>query len=258
MHKTHFQKNTGRLFLLMVGIAFNKKGINKLLLRWSEHRTFNYLCNRKKNIMKKMYPLFFLLLGFSVSGHSQGDAKKILDGVSTKLKTIKGVSASFSYTTKDRNNSLKGSVKGLINIKGDKYYIKQGSTEVFCNGLKTWNYDGDKEVTVADVDNEDDKTLTPQKLLTDFYDKDFTYKLVSSAGNFYQIDMLPTDVRKNFKLVSIFVDKTKSLITKAKVTDKSDNVIEFILSNINTTALIPDSKFVFDPAKHPGVEVIEQ
>ena len=210
--------------------------------------------------MKKMYPLFFLLLGFTglVKAQNDPNAKKILDGVSAKLKTIKGVSANFSYTTKDRNNALKGSVKGLINIKEEKYYIKQGSTEIFCNGPKTWNYDGDKEVTVADVDNEDDKTLTPQKLLTDFYDKDFTYKLISSAGSFYQIDMLPTDKRRNYKLVSIFVDKAKNLITKAKVTDKSDNIIEFILSGINTTAIIPDSRFIFDASKHPGVEIVEQ
>lgn len=207
-----------------------------------------------------MYPLFFLLFGFTGMVKAQNDpnAKKVLDGVSAKLKTIKGVSAGFSYTTKDRNNALKGSVKGTINIKGDQYYIKQGTTEIFCNGVKIWNYDGDKEVTVADVDNTDDKTLTPQKLLTDFYDKDFTYKLVATTSTSYQIDMVPTDKRRNFKTVSIFVDKAKNLITKARVIDKSDNTIEFTLTNINTSAVIPDTRFVFDASKHPGVEVVEQ
>ncbi len=210
--------------------------------------------------MKKIYAIFLLLTGITGFVNAQNDpnAKKVLDGVSAKLKTIKGITAIFSYTTRDRNNALKGSVKGSISIKDQQYYIKQGSTEIFCNGAKTWNYDGDKEVTVADVDNVDDKTLTPQKLLSDFYDKDFTYKLVSSAGSYYQIDMLPTDKRKNFKQVSVFVDKAKNLITKAKVLDKSDNVIEFILSGLNTNALLPDSRFVFDVSKHPGVEVVEQ
>ena len=88
--------------------------------------------------MKKFYSFLILLLGFNIAASAQNDpnAKKVLDDVSAKLKTLKGVTASFSYTTKDRNKALKGSVKGTINIKGDKYYIKQGSTEIFCNGAK--------------------------------------------------------------------------------------------------------------------------
>jgi len=207
--------------------------------------------------MKKMYVSLVFLIGFGLIANAQNDpnAKKILDGVSSKIKTFKGVTANFSYTTKDRKNVKKGSVSGLISIKGEQYFIKQGSTEIYCNGAKTWNYNGENEVTVSDVDN-DSKTLTPQKLLSNFYDKDFTYKLVSSAGNYNEIQMTPIDARKNFKQVNVFVDKTKSLITKAKVVDKSDNVIEFSLTNINTSATLPDSKFVFNEKQHPGVEVI--
>lgn len=210
--------------------------------------------------MNKIYALLLVLTGITGAVKAQNDpnAKKILDGVSAKLKTIKGVTANFSYTTKDRKNALKGSVKGIINIKGQKYYIKQGNTEIFSNGVKVWNFNGEGEVTVADADNEDNKMLTPQKLLSNFYDEDFTYKLKSSAGTFHEIVLEPIDKRKNFKEVTIFVDKSKSLISKAKVIDKSDNIIEFTLSAINSNAVIADTRFVFDPAKHPGVEVITQ
>lgn len=201
-----------------------------------------------------------MLTGISGITKAQNDpnAKKVLDGVSSKLNTVKGITASFSYTTKDRNKTLKGSVKGQISIKGQKYYIKQGTTEIFCNGIKVWNFNGEDEVTVADVDNSDDKTLSPQKLLSNFYDKDFTYKLISSTGAYHQILMIPTDKRKNFKQVTIFIDKSKSLISKADVVDKSDNTIGFTLSNINTNIALPDSKFSFDATKHPGIEVVEQ
>ena len=210
--------------------------------------------------MKKVYALLIVLAGFTGLAKSQNDpnAKKVLDGVSVKLKTLKGVTANFSYTTKDRNKALKGSVKGQISIKGQKYYIKQAGTEIFCNGLKVWNFNGEDEVTVADVENDDNKTLSPQNLLSNFYDKDFTYKLVSSKGNYHTIMMLPTDKRKNFKQVTVFVDKSKNLIAKADVLDKSDNTIGFVLTNIVTNANLPDSKFIFDPTKHPGVEVVTQ
>ncbi|QEC67353.1 outer membrane lipoprotein carrier protein LolA [Panacibacter ginsenosidivorans] len=210
--------------------------------------------------MKKVYLLLLLIIGFNGIANAQNDpnAKKVLDEVSAKLKTLKGVIANFSYTTKDRNKALKGSAKGIINIKGQKYYLKQGATEIFCDGVKVWNYNGEDEVTVADVDNEDTKMLTPQKLLSNFYDQDFTYKLISSAGPSHEIVMYPTDKRKNFKQVTVYVDKTKKMILKAQVIDKSDNIIEFSLTNVSTTAALADSKFVFDAAKHPGVEVVTQ
>ena len=209
--------------------------------------------------MKKFYILVLLLAGLIGVTHAQNDpnAKKILDNVSGKLKTYKGVTANFTYTTTDKKKVKRGSVAGQINIKGQKYYIKQGSTEIFCDGAKTWNFNGDSEVTVSAVDN-DSKTLSPQKLLSDFYDKDFTYKLVSSAGQYHQIQLVPIDKRKNFKQVTVFIDKAKNMITRAVVIDKSDNSIEFKLSNVNTAAALPDSKFTFDASKHPGVEVINQ
>jgi len=211
--------------------------------------------------MKKLYALFVLLAGLTgMVANAQNDpaAKKVLDNVSAKIKTFKGITANFSYVTKDKKNIQRGSVKGVINIKGQKYFIKQGTTEIYSNGSKSWNYNGEtNEVTESDID-EDSKTLSPQNLLSDFYDKDFTYKLVSSAGEYNEIAMEPTDKRKNFKQVTVFVDKAKNLITKAKVVDKSDNVIEFSLSSINTSAVIPDTKFTFDKSKHPGVEVVGQ
>src|SRR6476659_5342513 len=134
--------------------------------------------------MKKVYLLLLVFIGFNGIANAQNDpnAKKVLDEVSTKLKTLKGITANFSYTTKDRNKAVKGSAKGSISIKGQKYYLKQSTTEIFCNGSKVWNYNGEDEVTVADVDNDDTKMLTPQKLLSNFYDQDFTYKLISSSG----------------------------------------------------------------------------
>jgi outer membrane lipoprotein carrier protein len=210
--------------------------------------------------MKIFFSFLFTMIAFSFVANAQNDpnAKKILDEVSATLKTLKGVTANFSFTTKDRNKALKGSVKGIINIKGNKYYLKQGTTEIFCNGSKVWNFNGEDEVTVADVDADDDKMLSPQKLLSNFYDKDFTYKLVGSDATSNEIQMIPTDKRKNFKQINVFVDKKQKLILKAKVIDKSDNIIEFALTNVISNATIPDSKFAFDIAKHPGVEIVTQ
>jgi len=210
--------------------------------------------------MKKIYYLFVALgLLFAGSSNAQNDAnaKKILDAVSAKLKGYNGITAGFTLVSKSRTGKVNNNVKGRISIKGNKYYIKQGGTEIFSDGNKTWNYNGNDEVTVTTNDG-DNQMLSPQRLLTNFYDKDFTYKLVSSAGGYYEIQMVPNDKRKNFQRVNVFVDKSKMMITKAKVLDKSNNTIEFNLSNINTNASIPENTFVFDAKKYKKkIEVIE-
>lgn len=209
--------------------------------------------------MKRIYFFIIVLAMMAGSANAQNDpnAKKILDAVSAKLKTYKGINGSFNLISKSRTGKVNNNSTGRISIKGNKYYIKQGSTEIISDGNKTWNYNGNNEVTVTDAD-EDGQAITPQKLLTNFYDKDFSYKLVSSAGNFYEIQLIPNDKRKNFQRINVFVDKSKMMITKARVLDKSNNTIQFNMSNINTAANIPDNTFVFDKNKYKkNIEVIE-
>lgn len=209
--------------------------------------------------MKKIVLFFVFAIGVISMSFAQagGNAKAILDKVSDKLKANKGITADFSYTTRDHKNVVRGTKKGVIYIKGQKYYLKQGNNEIFNDGSKSWNFDGESEVTVSAVDDES-KAFSPQKFLSNFYDKDFSYDLVSSAGSYYQIAMTPVDKRKNYKQVTVYVDKAKDMVTKAKITDKADNTTEFTLSNINTNANIPDSKFTFDTKAHPGVEVVSE
>lgn len=209
--------------------------------------------------MKKIYYLIIALTFIAGTAGAQNDpnAKKVLDAVSAKLKTFKGVTANFSLVSRGASGKVNHSAAGKIYIKGNKYYIKQGATEIFSDGNKTWNYNGNNEVTVTPVD-EADNALTPQALLTNFYDNDFTYKLVSSAGSYNQIQLIPIDKRKNYKQLNVSVDKSKTMITKARVQDRNNNTIDFNLSNINTAASIPDNTFVFNKNKYKkNIEVIE-
>ena len=209
--------------------------------------------------MKKIYLFIMALTAFVIFANAQTDpnAKKILDEVSARVKTYKGISASFVLLSKNQAGKVNQHTNGKILVKGNKYYIKQGATEIFSDGNKTWNYNGNNEVTVTPVED-DDNTLTPQTLLTNFYDKDYTYKLVSSTATYDQIQLAPIDKRKNFKQVTVYVDKTKKLITRARILDKSNNTIDFTLSSINTSANLPDNTFVFNKNKYKkDIEVIE-
>ena len=194
---------------------------------------------------------------FSFAGDNDPNAKKVLDAVSEKFKTFKGITATFSLksiTSKGKDN---GTQSGNISIKGQKYLLKQGKTEIISDGTKIYNYDGNKTITISTVE-EGGQTLSPQNLLSNFYDKDFSYKLISSSGSFHEIELIPNDKKKNFQKVNVFIDKNKVMITKAIILDKSNNKIQFSLTNLNTNANLPDNIFIYNRSKYPkDAEVLD-
>lgn len=207
--------------------------------------------------LKCTFLLVFVLLFNIVFSQIDPNAKKILDNVSAKVKSYKGITGSFSIksiTSKGRNNGTKN---GNITLKGKKYILKQGKTEIICDATNIYNFDGNRTVTVTPVE-ESGQTLSPQNLLSNFYDKDFSYKLLNSNAGFYEIELVPNDKRKNYSKVTVFVDKKKDMITKAKILDKTNNTIEFTLKNINTLATITDNLFVFNKSKYPkNIEILD-
>jgi len=208
-----------------------------------------------------------LLLGLVATGLAQSNdpaAKKILDAVSAKFKTFKGIQASFTLKVEDGNGKVQGTQKGTVFMKGNRYRLSlagKETKEIFCDGTTTWTYDkAANEVTIA-KNEPGAKTLTPQNLLTNFYDKDFLYKLNGDskmAGKtLAEIEMTPIDKTKTFHKVYVYVDKKSNTIYSSKVLDKSGNKYTYTVNTINGNAPVNDAMFVFDKNKYPGVDEVD-
>lgn len=218
----------------------------------------------------KQFLSFILLAGFVTMMHAQTGvsndpaAKKILDGVSAKFKTYKAVQAGFTLKVEDGKGKLQGSQNGIVYMKGNKYRVSltgKENKEVFSDGTTTWTYDkASNEVTITKVDPTA-KTITPQNLMTNFYDKDFLYKLngeqKSGTRTLQEIEMTPTDKSKTFHKVYVYVDKAKQGIYSTKVLDKNGNKYTYTVNTLNGNATVADQQFVFDKSKYPGVEEVD-
>jgi outer membrane lipoprotein-sorting protein len=144
-------------------------------------------------------------------------------------------------------------------MKGNKYHVLVPGQELFSDGSSLWTYDkGDNEVTITKIDPSAN-TITPQRVFTNFYDKDFTYKLngekKSGAKTLQEIELTPTDKSKTFSKVVLFIDKTAQTISTTKVVEKTGNQTTIAVSNMNTSTAVADAVFVFDAKKFPGVHV---
>jgi len=209
--------------------------------------------------MKKWF-WFFIILAFAITtlnAQNTVTAEGVLDKTASKVQSSKGINVSFSLTQKDKAAHVLSNTKGILKIKGEKYYLKQEENEIFCNGVQLWNYDGENEVTLAKADNDED-AFSPQQILTGFNKEDFTIKLVPSSGANYQLQLIPVDKRKNFKEIMLYINKSTNLVSKAIITDKLNAATEIVFTNIALNVAIPDNQFVFDATKHPGVEIVNQ
>lgn len=202
--------------------------------------------------MQKLYIVSIFIFGSFLFAKAQNDpaAKKVIDAFGSKVKASKGITATFSlksFTSKGKSNGIKAL---SLSMRGDKYLLKQGKTEIICDGKNVYNYDGAKTITKSAVE-ENSQTLSPQKLLAGSYDKDFSYKLTNSKGNFNEIEMYPLDKRKNFQKVTLFFNKKTSILAKASILDKSNNITELGVSNINLSAKLADALFLFVRSNYP-------
>src|SRR5262245_19355634 len=215
--------------------------------------------------MKRFCTLFLLAGLITLKGQAQTtndpDAKKILDGVSEKFKTFKTVKATFTYKVENAAGKALSSKAGSVSMKGTKYRVTIVEKEIFCDGTNVWTYDkAANEVTITKLDNSSN-TLTPQKLFTNFYDKDFLYKLngekKQGAKTIQEIEMTPTDKSKPFHKVYVYVDKNAKTLSSTKVLEKSGNQYSYTVSTLTPNTAIDDKQFMFDVKKYPGVEVVD-
>jgi outer membrane lipoprotein-sorting protein len=194
-------------------------------------------------------------------GKSDPEAKKVLDAVSAKFKTFKAIKAAFALKIENAAGKVQGVKAGTVLMKGVKYRVSITGQEIFCDGATIWTYDvAAKEVQVSALDNSSG-SITPQKLFTNFYDKDFLFVLgqdLKKGGKTYKVvELTPIDKTKSFFKVVLEVDKATSVIMSTRVYEKNGNRYLYAINSINTNATVADESFSFNPKKYPGVEVID-
>jgi outer membrane lipoprotein carrier protein len=214
----------------------------------------------KKSIAIISFVLFVLFANAQPPkgmGKSDPDAKKILDAVSAKFKTFKAVQSKFSLKVENASGKVLATKAGNVYMKGTKYRVSITGQEIFCDGSNVWTYvKTDNEVTISKIDP-NSNTITPQKIFTNFYDKDFLYRLTKDEKGIQEIELTPIDKSKPFHKVAVTIHKGMQTITSTKVFEKTGNKYTYTVSGMNTSGTVADAQFVFDAKKYPGVEVVD-
>jgi len=208
----------------------------------------------------------FVLIGVGLVLASMQDpkvsdrrARDIVDAAAKKIESYRTIKINFSFTEAEEGREGVAR-RGRVWLKGDKYHLRFAGQEVFSDGVTKWTYIRDaEEVHITNVSAGDDELANPVALLKNYNSK-FNVRLIrEETYNGKQVDVvdLYPKQRRTYHRVRLRIEKgTRHIVSTALffTNNTSQNVdVESFVTNEN----IPDSHFVWDAARHPGVEVID-
>ena len=168
--------------------------------------------------MKKIIAVVvFLLLGYSNFAQDK-KSKELLREVTSKIKSYKNISIDFKYSLNNTKENINQESKGNVTIEGEKYVLNlMGVTKIF-DGKKSYTINPeDEEVTVSTANDDDEKPLTPSKMLT-FFNKGYkpNWDVVQTIkGRKIQfIKLIPTSAKDKQKEVLLGIDVISKTISR--------------------------------------------
>lgn len=209
--------------------------------------------------MKTLLSIAFLAVSsFVVAQDQDPKAKEILDALSKKTKAYSTIQVEFTMKTTNKTAGTNETVKGTATMKSSKYIIDLGKQKVLCDGVKVWTLlMKEKECTEETVEDNNDATTNPTKLLT-IWEKGFKYRFIKDEGGIQEIDLFPMDPKKSkYHTVILKIDKAKEQVTSVTVKGKNGDVIELNVTKFTPNVTVEDTKFKFTKKDYPDFTVID-
>lgn len=202
--------------------------------------------------------LLLIITGFSLQAQNDPKAKEILDRSATKFKSYKAVEVDFNLSMENKAEDIHEAHKGQAWMKGNLYKLNLMEVENYYDGKNIYTYMPEaNEVNIKNPEEEEEEMLNPTNLF-DIHNKGFVQKLVSNDNGVAYIELIPTDQKRNFRKIGIWVNPATAMIQKVTSFGKDGNDVIITINSIKQPASVPaDDFFKFDEKKHPGVEIID-
>lgn len=182
------------------------------------------------------------------------DAKSLLNEVSSKVRGYENIQIDFKYNLNNAKENVNQDARGDVTLKGDKYVLNMmGITRIFDGKSVYTVVPEDEEVTISAYDSNDDKEITPSKMLT-FYENGYTYKMDITQNvkgrKIQYVRLIPIDSRAEIKDILLGVDARTKHIYKLIQTDDKGTKYTITVNSFKTNQPLSKTLFTFDEAKY--------
>jgi outer membrane lipoprotein-sorting protein len=202
--------------------------------------------------MRKL--VFLLIAVFTISLANAQDAKKLLNEVSAKARSYENIQIDFKYNLNNVKENVNQETRGDVTMSGNKYLLNMLGTTRLFDGKKIYSIvPEDEEVTISNYNAQEDKEITPSKMLT-FYEKGYTYKMdivQNVKGRKIQfVKLIPIDSKAEIKDILLGIDVQTKHIYKLIQTDAKGTKYTLTVNSFKTNQPLSKTLFTFDEAKY--------
>jgi len=200
-------------------------------------------------MMKKLFTWWMLaLLPYCLSAQTDKQAAEILDKVLDELTASNGIRAEFG-----------GTENGLLLLKGEKFYLSNGSIQSWYDGKTQWSYVADtEEVNISHPTPEELQAVNPYYLLmrykTDF---DYTYKGSQTRNGVKGHEILLTPKHSDRReIIRVFISKKHQPLAM-RIEQDGRTVSDINVTSYKTDQGLEDGMFRFNKSLYPNAEIID-
>ncbi|HRN99155.1 MAG TPA: outer membrane lipoprotein carrier protein LolA [Flavobacterium sp.] len=205
--------------------------------------------------MKKVFHIvltFFVVL--SVSAQDKR-AKNLLDEVTAKIRSYQNITIDFIYSLQNNKENVNQESRGNVIIAGNKYVLNlMGVTKIY-DGVKSYTINPeDEEVTISSVNDNDENSITPNKMLT-FFNSGYKYVWdipQNVKGRKIQyIKLIPNNPKDHRKEILMGIDvQTKHIYNVIEI-GRNGTKTTLTVNSFKTNQPLSKNQFTFVQSKYP-------
>ena len=207
--------------------------------------------------MKQLFGIFLIsFIGFTLQAQEAKKAKELLDQVTAKVKSYDNIVIDFKYSLNNPKERINQESNGNFALQGNLYHLNfMGVTKIF-DGKKVFTIvPEDEEVTQENFDANDDKAITPNKMLT-FFNNGFKYAWdipQNVKGRKIQfVKLTPSNAKDTRKEILVGIDtQTKHIYTVIEV-GKNGTKTTLTVNSFKTNQPLSKNHFTFTKSKYPN------
>lgn len=187
-------------------------------------------------------------------------AKSLLDKAVSVMENKKGMEIQFQIEVLNTRNNKSEKFDGNALLKGEKFKLSLRDVDTYFDGkVQSVHMVKEKEVTISQPEKEDLKDVNPI-LLMKSYQTDFKMRYIGMSNYegklCEEVELYPNDLNSEYSIINLMFEKKSMMLQNITLRSKGGIYTHFNVQKMNQKEL-SDSEFSFNPAKHPGVEVVD-
>lgn len=177
-------------------------------------------------------------------------AADVLRKAAAAMKDTPSVEASFSVSIGNRASS------GDILISGDKFALTTPELSTWFDGKTQWAYSpAANEVNISEPTPEELQQINPFAILSAMQNQ-FTPRRLKANAGCDRIELIPKGKSEYTKIVATF-NATTHFPIEIIITSTDRSVTTIKITSIKKGGKTADGRFRFNPARFPGVEIVD-